>query len=145
MLSRIENGKKSYVDKALASAPKGVEKVAKLASPIKEDQGADNKRAIEEAIKKLYPRYKQDYFKEFCFSDNRKFRFDFYIPELKLGIEYDGLFSKKSRHTTPAGFSKDCEKMNLATILGFKTLRYTSINLEMCGQDIWNIKHGTYE
>lgn len=65
---------------------------------------------------------------EFEFSPDRKFRFDWAIPDLMLGIEYEGIISEKSRHTTIQGFSTDCEKYNLATKKGWRVLRYTANN-----------------
>jgi hypothetical protein len=37
---------------------------------------------------------------EYYFAKPRKFRFDWAIPDKMVAIEYEGLFSKKSRHTT---------------------------------------------
>lgn len=65
---------------------------------------------------------------EFKFLEKRKFKFDWYIPELRTGIEYEGIMSKKSRHTGVVGFSKDCEKYNLAQIYNYTVLRFTVIN-----------------
>lgn len=65
---------------------------------------------------------------ELQFSPDRKFRFDWAIPSLNLAIEYEGIFSEKSGHTTISGFTKDVEKYNLATKNGWKILRYTADN-----------------
>jgi len=54
-------------------------------------------------LKDIYP----DVVAEFKFLDNRRFRFDWYIPSKKCGIEYEGLFAKKSRHTSIKGFHGD--------------------------------------
>ncbi|MCZ8144883.1 hypothetical protein [Flavobacterium sp.] len=75
------------------------------------------------------------YHKEFQFSD-RKFRFDYAFPEFKLAIEYEGLVSEKSGHTTLKGYTKDCSKYNLATLMGWKILRYTALNYRDIAQDI---------
>jgi hypothetical protein len=69
-----------------------------------------------------------DYQTELKFDELRKFRFDYAIPSLKIAIEYEGVFSKKSRHTTVSGFSEDCIKYNLAVGLGWRVLRYTAKN-----------------
>lgn len=71
---------------------------------------------------------KIEFVEELEFSTKRKFRFDIAIPSLKLGIEYEGLNSAKSGHTTITGYTKDCTKYNLATKEGWKILRYTMIN-----------------
>ena len=73
--------------------------------------------------------------KEYKFS-KRKFRFDFALPEYKIGVEYDGLNSEKSGHTTLVGFTKDTEKINLAISEGWKVLRYTVLNYQNVLQDI---------
>jgi hypothetical protein len=70
----------------------------------------------------------EDYVTELQFDETRRFRFDWAIPSLKLAIEYEGVFSKKSRHTTVNGFSEDCVKYNLATCSGWRVLRYTAKN-----------------
>ncbi len=80
-----------------------------------------------------------DYTEEFKFHPTRKWRFDWAIPEMKCAIEYEGLMSKKSRHTTIKGFSGDCEKYNEAVKLGWKVLRYTALNYNNLQEDLENI------
>ena len=65
---------------------------------------------------------------EYPFLEGRKYRFDIAIPDYRIGIEYEGLMSDKSRHTTVQGYSGDCTKYNLAQIAGWRVLRYTTIN-----------------
>ena len=65
---------------------------------------------------------------EYMFLEGRKYRFDIAIPEHRIGIEYEGLMSEKSRHTTAMGYTGDCTKYNLAQIEGWRVLRYTAIN-----------------
>ncbi len=64
--------------------------------------------------------------KEYRFSKDRKYRFDYAIPELKVGFEYEG----RGRHQNYFYFSKDCEKYNLATFLGWKVYRFTAIQIQ---------------
>jgi very-short-patch-repair endonuclease len=59
---------------------------------------------------------------EFRFHPERKWRFDFAFEEIKLAVEVEGF----GRHQTFAGYSRDCEKYNAATLLGWKVLRYTT-------------------
>jgi len=71
--------------------------------------------------------------KEFKFLPDRKFRFDYAIPHMRIAIEYEGLnFNPrtKSRHITLTGYSADCEKYNLAVINGWRVLRYTALHLK---------------
>jgi hypothetical protein len=81
---------------------------------------------IEYTLKEL----KIPYQKEYKFLPDRKFRFDFYceINGKMIGIEYDGIFAKKNRHTSFSGFTMDTEKTNLAQIAGYIVLRYTAMN-----------------
>ena len=65
---------------------------------------------------------------EHKFHPTRKWRADIAIPTLKALIEYEGISSAKSRHTSITGFTNDCEKYNQAQILGWKVLRYTVVN-----------------
>ena len=73
---------------------------------------------------------------EHKFSPKRRFRFDLYLTDLNVGIEYEGLMSEKSRHTTIEGYSKDAEKYNLATCLGIRVLRYTALNFDQFEKDL---------
>ena len=73
---------------------------------------------------------------EHKFLAYRKFRFDVAILPLKIAIEYEGLMSEKSGHTTLVGFTKNTEKYNLAVIDGWKLLRYTCKNYQDFGKDL---------
>lgn len=65
---------------------------------------------------------------EHRFHPTRKFRFDIALVEHKIAVEYEGIVSKKSRHTNIEGFTNDCRKYNLAQALGWHVLRYTALN-----------------
>lgn len=107
--------------------PKQQEKGKSISKKIK-------KISVEkEAIKKiLWVLHKEklipDYVEELKFHPKRRFRFDWAIPDLKIAIEYEGLMSKKSRHTTITGFTNDTIKYNEAVKLGWRVLRYTALN-----------------
>lgn len=73
---------------------------------------------------------KVNFITEHKFHKVRKFRFDIAIPDMMLAIEYEGLMSKKSGHTTIDGYVSDCTKYNLAQIDGWTVLRYTAKNYE---------------
>jgi very-short-patch-repair endonuclease len=73
---------------------------------------------------------------EFTFHPERKWRFDFVFPSLKAAIEYEGLMSEKSRHTTIEGYTGDAEKYNAAQQLGWKVLRYTAKNYKNMINDL---------
>lgn len=61
---------------------------------------------------------------EYRFHETRKWRIDYFLPELKTGIEIEGGIWTGGRHTRGGGFSRDCEKYNQATVSGLKILRY---------------------
>lgn len=73
---------------------------------------------------------------EYKFSDKRKFRFDFAIPDKKIAIEFEGIMNGKSRHTSVSGYSKDTEKYNLATAEGWRVFRYTILTYGSMIKDI---------
>lgn len=63
--------------------------------------------------------------REYKFHKTRKWRFDFAYPEKMIAIEIDGgTYSRKSRHTSPIGYRKDCEKINTATALNWRVFRF---------------------
>lgn len=78
---------------------------------------------------------------EYRFHPERKFRIDWFIPALSIGIEYEGIFSEKSRHTNKVGYSKDTEKYNLAANNGITILRYTAMNFKQLLRDLDEIYH----
>lgn len=61
------------------------------------------------------------------FSEAGKWRFDGRIDERKIAIEIEGgtAGKRKSRHTSPLGYERDCEKYNEAALLGWRVLRFT--------------------
>ena len=72
-----------------------------------------------------------DYYKEFKFLHNRKFRFDylFLLSDSKIkgvAVEFEGGVWSAGRHIRPVGFIRDCEKYNLASLNGYIVLRFTS-------------------
>lgn len=75
--------------------------------------------------------------KEYKFLPDRRFRFDFAIPDMKVACEYEGVMSAKSRHTTITGYTGDCTKYNLAALNGWRVMRYTTLNM---GQVIDDLK-----
>lgn len=98
--------------------------------------GGDKQKAeIEMVLKLLGVEYKA----EVCFHPTRKWRFDFAIVEHKIGIEYEGINSEKSRHTTITGYTEDANKYNEAQKLGWKVLRYTAINYKNITEDLKQI------
>jgi very-short-patch-repair endonuclease len=73
---------------------------------------------------------------EYKFNKGRKWKFDFAIPDYKIGIEYEGINSQKSRHTSITGYTADTEKYNTAQGAGWKVLRFTVINYKTILQQL---------
>lgn len=63
--------------------------------------------------------------KEYRFCPERKWRFDYAIPEKMLAIEIEGGVWQYGRHNRAGGFLKDMEKYNKAAELGWRILRFT--------------------
>lgn len=74
--------------------------------------------------------------REYKFHPVRKWRFDFFIQELNCAIEYEGIFSDKSRHTSKAGFTGDVEKYREAAKMGITVLRYTAKDYKKMIKDV---------
>lgn len=73
---------------------------------------------------------------EHKFHPKRKWRFDWACKELKVAVEYEGIFGGKSRHTSNLGYVNDCSKYNAAQLLGWKVLRYTAMNYKDLENDL---------
>lgn len=63
---------------------------------------------------------------EYRFHPTRRWRFDFAIPDVLLGIEIEGGTWVSGRHSRGPGFEKDCEKYSEAAILGWRVLRFNN-------------------
>lgn len=99
------------------------------------DKVSYEKNFIESHLNSLCERKSLKLSHELKFSE-RKFRFDWAIESEKIAIEYEGIFSRKSRHTTVGGYSRDVEKYNLASSLGWTVYRYTAKNYQNIINDI---------
>lgn len=73
---------------------------------------------------------------EFYFHETRRWRFDWAFAKVKIAVEFEGVMSKKSRHTTVTGYTGDAEKYNAAQQLGWVVLRYTVLNYKNVLQDL---------
>jgi very-short-patch-repair endonuclease len=61
--------------------------------------------------------------KEFKFNPDRRWRSDYYIPELKLLIEQEGGVYTGQAHGSISGILRDVEKYDSATCLGYRIIR----------------------
>lgn len=108
--------------------------IKKLPNVSKSSVGKNTIELLLQELKKLG--VISGYVSELRFDDVRRYRFDWAIPDIKLAIEYEGLNSEKSRHTTKKGYTEDCSKYNFAQAKGWKVLRYTALNYSDFSQDI---------
>jgi len=60
---------------------------------------------------------------EYRFDPKRMWRFDYCWPQQRVSLEVDGGAFSGGRHTTGAGFRRDLEKLNAATVAGWRVLR----------------------
>lgn len=65
-----------------------------------------------------------EWWAEWYFYPERKWRFDYAFPELKIAIEIDGGVFTGGRHSGGIGQKKDMEKMNAAAELGWLVFHY---------------------
>lgn len=76
---------------------------------------------------------------EYKFHPTRRWRADWTIPDLNILLEYEGIFSERSRHTNKMGFVGDALKYREAAKLGWTVLRYTAIDYKNLIPDLNNI------
>lgn len=65
--------------------------------------------------------------REYRFNADRKWRFDFAWPDIRIAVEVEGGTSfGLSRHSRGEGFEADCEKYNAAAAKGWRVFRFTT-------------------
>lgn len=65
-----------------------------------------------------------------AYRHERDWRFDLCWPAERLAVEIDGGVYAGGRHTRGAGFEGDLEKLNAATLAGWRVLRCTPGHIE---------------
>ncbi len=65
--------------------------------------------------------------RQFPFAHPRRYRSDFAWPDERLLVECDGM---GANHMGYLGYSADCEKHNLAMLLGWRVLRFTRLLID---------------
>lgn len=70
--------------------------------------------------------------REFHFArgEGREFRFDFAWPDHLLAVEVDGATYAQGRHSRGDGIHRDCEKVSLAAVLGWRVMRFDKAMVE---------------
>ena len=68
---------------------------------------------------------------EHRFCTDRKWRFDFAFPSIKVAVEFEGgIYIPKSGHKTARHYTKDTDKYNRAVTLGWRVIRVTALNYQ---------------
>ena len=73
---------------------------------------------------------------EYRFDPERRWRFDFAWPALKMAVEIEGGVWIRGRHVRPVGYLADLEKYNRAVVLGWRVLRYAPHQLSQLERDL---------
>lgn len=75
---------------------------------------------------------KIDFVREHKFHKTRKWRFDFALLSIKIGIECEGgIWAKEGgRHNRGSGYQADLEKYNAAAADGWCVLRFTEKHID---------------
>jgi len=77
-------------------------------------------------IESIFTELELIYLKEYRFNPKRRWRADYYLPDINTICEVEGATWAQGRHTRGKGYGNDCEKYNSVSIMGFKLLRYTT-------------------
>lgn len=81
------------------------------------------------ALARIYDEQGISYRREVQLIADRKFKWDFVIRQANswppVAIEVQGQIHRKGGHTTGAGITRDCEKADLASCAGYRTLFFT--------------------
>ena len=68
--------------------------------------------------------------REYRFDSQRRWRFDFAWPDIKLAVEVEGGIYSHGRHSRGKGMEADMEKYNAAAIAGWRLLRFSRKMIE---------------
>lgn len=63
--------------------------------------------------------------REFKALKDRQFPWDFAWPEQRLLVEVQGGIYRQGAHSRGAGIERDMEKLNLATLAGYRCLQFS--------------------
>jgi very-short-patch-repair endonuclease len=81
-------------------------------------------------LKKYDPATQKEVFFHQIMRTTRRFRADFYCPNLRLIVEVNGGQWIAGRHNRGGSYQKDLEKINLAQVNGIRILQFTYEMLE---------------
>lgn len=75
--------------------------------------------------------------REYRIIPDRRFRWDYCFRAQRLAVEVQGGFWIKGGHSTGIGLERDAEKLNLATLAGWRTLYATKKTIESGQALVW--------
>jgi very-short-patch-repair endonuclease len=93
------------------------------------------KSKLEESMAQILDGLNLPYVREYKFHPVRRWRFDFYLPEHKTGIECEGGIFGGGRHSRALGMAQDAEKYNEAVIMDIRVLRFTTLDFKPANQE----------
>lgn len=86
--------------------------------------------AVEDHFALLLDVMRIRYEREYRAIAGRKLRWDFYIPAVNLLVEIQGgTWMRKGGHNTGVGIRRDCEKVTLATLHGYRVMLFTTADV----------------
>lgn len=68
--------------------------------------------------------------REFRFHPTRKWRFDFAWERERVAVEMEGGVFVGGGHNQGRRYTMDCQKYNMATVMGWRVLRYTIADVQ---------------
>lgn len=127
---------KGFTQKPLENIP---QKPARKIPVANKDAGSCNKLWLHSTLKGWCKAKGYLLIREHTFSEERDWRMDWAVFDglnKIVAVEYEGIFSRKSRHTTQSGFTEDSDKYRAAALEGWKVLRYTAKNYKSLLDDL---------
>lgn len=102
-------------------------------SVVRRRRGDANKAKLKLAMESIFGAEAVE--AEFWFHPDRKWRFDYAVPALKLAVEYQGHGQTGGKkhvggHGSVVGISQDAEKTNAAMALGWRVIFFTALHFD---------------
>jgi hypothetical protein len=97
-----------------------------MATRSKSSRLGEAKEFFAKMLKAAFP----DAVAEYKFHPTRRWRLDWFLPSVNVGIEIEGGIWIRGRHTRPVGFLRDIEKYNAVALMGIKLYRINHQDLK---------------
>ena len=108
-----------YKKMVKATRPKGRSKRPKV-------KGEKVPNEFETKLAQELKTLKIEFEQEFEFHPKRKWRADFHLVGKKILVEVEGAIWSGGRHTRGKGYIGDMEKYNVATMMGYQVIRFST-------------------